>query len=194
MSDFGFLQERIADVVEQTGADMIVMGITGGGRLEEVVIGSNTTHVVQHVAVPVLIVPADARWQPTRRLGWACDYKDILHTTPALSIKKVINVLGASLVVVHNDEDPNAFDPDKFYNNVVLAELFSSEQAKFVQVNNDDFTHAIDQFIGDYHIDMMLIVPKKHSWLSSLFTRSHTTRLAFQTHIPLLCVRALPKA
>lgn len=191
MSDFGFLQERIAEVADTSGADLIVMGITGGGKLEEVVIGSNTTHVVQHTHVPVLIVPGDANFKPIQKVGWACDYKDILRTTPAETIKKVLDNLGSSLVVVHNEEDPNAFDPEKFHNNVLVAELFSRQQARYVSVVDKDFSHAIDQFIADNQIDMMLIVPKKHSWISSLFNRSHTTRLAFHTHVPLLCVQAL---
>ncbi len=190
ISDFGFLQERIGDIVAETGAQLIVMGITGGGKLEEVLIGSNTTHIIQHVQVPVLIVPPDASWQPVQNIGWACDYKDVAHTTPAEDIKQLLLQLKAKLVVVHNDEDPKAFDPERIHNNVLVAELFQRIEPRFVLKAGEDFTQAIDEFIAEEHIDMMLVVPKRHGWLERLFNRSHTTRLAFHSHVPLLCMRA----
>jgi nucleotide-binding universal stress UspA family protein len=61
----------------------------------------------------------------------------------------------------------------------------------FVTVEGENFTDAMDNFIVQQQIDMMLVIPKKHGWLESIFRRSHTTRLAFHTHVPLLCIRAL---
>lgn len=191
ISDFGFLQERISEVAEEVAADLIVMGITGGGKLEQVLIGSNTLHIIHHVDVPVLIVPPDASYKPIEKIGWACDYKDVMKTTPAEAIKKVLEALKAKLVVVHNDDDPKAFDPERVHNNVLVAELFQRFEPRFVYKAGEDFTQAIDEFIAEEHIDMMLVIPKKHGWLESIFRPSHTTKLAFHTHIPLLCIKAL---
>ena len=123
ISDFGFLAERIDGVAHEANADLIVMGITGGGKLEEVLVGSNTTHVVHNTSIPVLIVPADARWKGVKVIGWACDYKDVLKTTPAAAISKMAGELKAKMVVMHNNPDPKAFDPELFHNNVMVAEL-----------------------------------------------------------------------
>ena len=191
ISDFGFLQERVADVVQDEKIDLIVMGITGGGKLEEVLIGSNTTHIIHHVDVPVLIVPPDAIWKEVHRVGWACDYKEVMHTTPAEAIKETLRELQSKLVVVHNDPNPKAFDPDLFHNNVMVSELFSRLQPEFVQVSHENFAEAMDEFVHNYQIDMLLVVPKKHNWLDSIFRRSHTKLLAFHSHIPLLCFRAI---
>lgn len=191
ISDFGFLQERISEVAEEVAADLIVMGITGGGKLEQVLIGSNTTHIIHHVAVPVLIVPPDASYKPIEKIGWACDYKDVMKTTPAEAMKKILAELKAKLVVVHNENDPQDFNPEVYHNNVIVGELFEKIQPEFVLVEGEDFTNAMDAFIAEHHIDMMLMIPKKHGWLESIFRRSHTTRLAFHTHIPLLCIKAI---
>jgi nucleotide-binding universal stress UspA family protein len=191
ISDFGFLQERIDDIATQVAADLVVMGITGGGKFEEVVMGSNTTHILHHVSVPVLIVPPHATYKPIEKIGWACDYKEVIKTTPAETIKQVVTGLQARLVVVHNDPDPQAFNPELYHNNKVVADLFEKLQPQFALVEGEDFTHAMDDFIEQQHIDMMLVVPKRQGWLASIFKRSHTKRLAFHTHIPLLCVQAL---
>ncbi len=124
ISDFGFLAERIDTVAHEVKADLIVMGITGGGKFEEVLMGSNTTHVVHHTTVPVLIVPPDAKWKDVEVIGWSCDYKDVMKTTPAVTISKIVEELKAKLVVMHNNPDPKAFDPDLFHSNVMVAEMF----------------------------------------------------------------------
>lgn len=191
ISDFGFLAERIDTIAHEANADLIVMGITGGGKLEEVLMGSNTTHVVNHTTVPVLIVPADAQWKDIKVIGWACDYKEVLKTTPAISIGNFVTALDAKLVVMHNNPDPQAFDPELFHNNVLVAEMFKKLKPEFDMVSYEHFLDATHNFVERHHIDMLLVIPKKASWFESLFKRSHTKMLAFHSHIPLLCMRAL---
>jgi nucleotide-binding universal stress UspA family protein len=190
-SDFGFFQERVEEVVKEHNIDLIVMGITGGGKLEEVLIGSNTTHIVNHVDVPVLIVPPNASFKEPHRVGWACDYKEVIQTTPAEAIKQALRQLQAKLVVVHNDPNPKAFDPDLFHNNIMVGELFEHMAPEFVRVSHEKFSEAIDEFVKTQNIDMLLVVPKKYNWLDSLFHRSHTKTLAFHSHVPLLCFRSI---
>lgn len=191
ISDFGFLIDRIDDIATDVKADLIVMGITGGGKLEEVLMGSNTTHVVHHTNVPVLIVPPDAQWRDVQVVGWACDYKDVLKTTPSVQIAGIITELKAKLVVVHNNPDPQAFDPDLFHNNIMVAELFKKLQPEFDLAGKEDFLEATQDFVEKHHVDMLLAIPRPTSWIQSLFKRSHTKMLAFHSHVPVLCLRPL---
>ncbi|MES2648737.1 MAG: universal stress protein [Bacteroidota bacterium] len=191
-SEFGFLSERIEAVSTETKSDLIIMGITGGGKLEEALIGSNTTHILKHTHVPVLIVPAKAKWKPVETIGWACDYREIINTTPAEAIKNIVKEFKANLVVVHNDPDKTAFNPDKYRNNVMVSEMFHELQPEFVQVAEAHFAEAINHFVDNHSIDMLLAVPKKQNWLDSIFHPSHTKQLAFHSHVPLLCIQPLP--
>ena len=191
ISDFGFLAERIDTIAHDAKADLIVMGITGGGKLEEVLMGSNTTHVVHHTSVPVLIVPADAKWKDVETVGWACDYKEVIKTTPAMAISNIVAELKAKLVVMHNNPDPKAFDPELFHNNVMVAEMLKKTKPEFDMVSYENFLEAVQDFVERHKVDMLLVIPKKVGWFESLFRRSHTKMLAFHSHIPLLCLRAL---
>jgi nucleotide-binding universal stress UspA family protein len=190
-SEFGFLTDQLESLALELQPNLIVMGITGGGKLEEALIGSNTVHVVYHTKIPVLIVPPEASWQPVKNIGWACDYKDVMKTTPVETIKKVISLFSANLVVAHNDSDPHSFNPDTLVGNVQISGMFKELDPTFVRVSNDHFAEAMNEFTEEYKIDLLLAVPKKLSWLDSLFHRSHTKMLAFHSHVPLLCVQGL---
>ena len=190
-SEFGFLTESIETVATEMGADLIVMGITGGGKLEEALIGSNTLHMVHHTHLPVIIVPPEAEWKPVTTIGWACDYQDIMKTTPVEVIKKLIALFGAKLVVVHNNPDPRAFDAEALAGNMQVYSLFLDLEPSFVAVSNHHFSEAMNDFTEKNHVDLLLAVPKKLSCIVSLFHRSNTKMLAFHSHVPLICVQGL---
>jgi nucleotide-binding universal stress UspA family protein len=51
----------ICRIAEERQADMIVMGSRGHGPLAAALLGSVTSHVVQHAHCPVMVVPDPAR-------------------------------------------------------------------------------------------------------------------------------------
>jgi len=51
-----------------------------------------------------------------------------------------------------------------------------------------DFTEAINQFAIDRGADMIITVPRRHNFLERVFSTSHTEKLAYHTHIPLLAI------
>ena len=47
---------------------------------------------------------------------------------------------------------------------------------------------GINQFVADNKIDMIVFIPKKHSFFNSIFHESNTKRMAFHSTIPLLAL------
>jgi nucleotide-binding universal stress UspA family protein len=50
----------------------------------------------------------------------------------------------------------------------------------------NDFYEAIEQFSKDKNIDVIIIMPKSHSFIDSIFSSSHTKKLAFHSSVPIL--------
>lgn len=190
VSEFGFLTERIDEVAHAYKIDLIVMGVTGGNKMEEVLIGSNTVHIVENTDIPVLIVPKDAVWKDVQKIGWACDYKDVLKTAPIPAIRHFLKELDAKMIIIHKDDNPMEFDPDRFHNSTLVMDLLSNESPDFVNLGSGDFAIEIDRYATENNVDLVLVVPKKHGWLASLFRTRFTTHLVFHTHVPILCLRS----
>ena len=51
-----------------------------------------------------------------------------------------------------------------------------------------DFLDAISNFAADHHIDLIVTVPRKHSFLSGLYKTSHTKKLAYHSHVPVVAI------
>lgn len=189
ISDFGFLGQRINEIVEQEKADLIVMGITGGGKLEQMLIGSNTISVMHHIKTPLLIVPPKSKWQAIKKIAWVCDYHNIKQTTPISFIHQLLKLTHAELHVIHNEPKYKHPDPEVIFENVELRELFKQEKPIFSFLEEKDFTESINHYMDINQIDWLIIVPKKHGWLSGIFTSEHTKQMAFHTHVPMLCLQ-----
>jgi hypothetical protein len=67
-----------------------------------------------------------------------------------------------------------------------LKEMFKDYNTEFYFIGMFDFHEALDNFIKDYKIDLLLTIPRYHKSMSSLFKSTHTKKLAYHSHIPIL--------
>ncbi len=94
--DTGLLIESINDKSDAINPVAILMGITGSGTGIDKLIGSNAILAMKHIKHPVIIVPKDATFNPIHQICFACDLKNVLTSTPLISIKvftKLFDVL-----------------------------------------------------------------------------------------------------
>lgn len=187
ISDFGFIGQRINDIAREVSADLIVMGITGGGKLEHMLLGSNTITVLHHTHVPVLVVPPKVEWKNISKIAWACDYDHIRETTPMSVIQQIVQLTGSQLYVIHNHSDNEKFNPQIIQGDAHINEEFKNIKPEFVLLEGKDLSEAVNKYVDDRSIDWLIVIPKKHSWLESIFSKGHTKELVFHTRVPMLC-------
>jgi nucleotide-binding universal stress UspA family protein len=182
------LPANIDQVARQEQADLIVMGITGGSQLEEILVGSNTIDVVKHTTCPVIIVPASARFRPIRKIVFACDFRKVVETTPIQPLKKLLNVFRPELHVLNIDHESKHFTSDTPYETLMLDTLLEGYNPQFHFIDHTNVVQGIMDFAEKQEADLILVIPKKHGLFDHIFKRSRTTQLAFHTHIPLLAI------
>jgi nucleotide-binding universal stress UspA family protein len=69
-----------------------------------------------------------------------------------------------------------------------MDELLDGFEPDYAFIRLYDFTEAINQFAIDRKADLIITVPRRHNFLSRVFSTSHTEKLAYHTHIPLLAI------
>lgn len=77
--------------IQDTKADMVIMGITGTSGIELTLIGSKALSLVNRNVCPVLIVPPQAHFKGIRNVLFATDYKDIETSLPVGNIKSFLD-------------------------------------------------------------------------------------------------------
>lgn len=188
LTEFAVLHSNIDEICEQVGADLIIMGITGGGGLESVIIGSNTISVVNHTNVPVLIVPAECRFKLVEEIVLVCDYKKINDSIPQRPLKRILDETKAKLFVLNIDHNNKGFEPETSHETFALHALLKNYNPEYQYVDSTDFAEATNEFVDKNNVDMIITIPRKHGFFESIFRKSHTKQLAYHTHVPLLCI------
>ena len=183
------LVETLERYVRHQGINMIVMGITGASRLEQLFIGSNTLDMVDAGVCPVMIIPPDAQFRPIKNVLFASDFKDVESTVPAVPVKSVLDLFNASLHIVNVDAEHYVDITDEYKaQRVKLEKILGNYQPEFYFIRQYDFLDAVSQFTQDKNIDVIVTVPKEHSFLSGLFKTSHTKKLAYHSHVPIIAI------
>jgi nucleotide-binding universal stress UspA family protein len=183
----GDLIENVSRLAHSMTATLIAMGITGRTVLGQKMIGSNTLKMVEKCPVPVLIVPSDATYNGLNNVAFASDFKDVMRTTPAAFINSVLEMFNPKLHIVNVDPDhyvsiTEACQIEK----EKLEKMFDAHKPEFYFIGMNDFFDAMDNFVKDYHIDMLVTVPRAHGNSGALFKSTHTKRLAYHSNIPLM--------
>ena len=181
--------DSLEKIARQHNVDMIIMGITGATSVAQILMGSSTLSMVNRNVCPVMIVPPDAVFTGIKKVVITSDFKEVEKTIPAVRVQALLSIFNPFVHVVNVDSE----------HYVEITEEYKTERAKLDAMLSNfdrdysfirlfDFTDAINQFVSDYHIDMIITIPKHHSFLGGLFKSSHTKRLAYHSHVPLIAI------
>jgi len=164
-----------------------VMGITGKSPMRQTLIGSNTLKIAMRDVCPVLIVPAQATFNGIKNVALASDFKNVEEITPVGYLKAVLDFFKPQLHIVNvNSEIHVALNEELKEERAWLLQQFSEYNPEFYFITTFDFHETIEQFVQDKNIDIIINVPRNHSFYDSVFKTSATKKLAFHSSIPVL--------
>jgi nucleotide-binding universal stress UspA family protein len=183
----GELIDNISRLAQSMRATLVVMGITGKSAIRQVMFGSNTLKLVDKNLYPVLIVPPDAQYNGINNIAFASDYKNVEKSTPSVLINAVLEIFNPKLHIVNVNRDVYVSIPEEMeVEKNKLFRMFEKFNTEFYFITMNDFYEALDNFVKDYNIDILVTIPKHQSNSTSLFKTSHTKKLAYHSHIPIL--------
>ena len=189
LAETGNLAENLEKLVLHNGADLVIMGISGTSKVEQALIGSNTLGVVRKDSFPVLIVPPGAKYERIHSVVFASDFKDVEHTTPIPSLRKVLSMFRPDLFVVHVEEDQEVLDANDFRKEKeAMDKLLFGFNPEYSFIDSGNFTRGISNFVHNMKANLIITVPHRHAFMKDLFKSTHTEKLVYHTHVPVLAL------
>jgi K+-sensing histidine kinase KdpD len=183
----GDLIENISRMAHTIRATLIVMGITGRSAIRQAMFGSNTLKLIDRNLYPVMIVPPDATYKGINNVAFASDFKNVEAVTPSALITSVLEMFNPKLHILHVNKEVYVSLPDEIVaEKGKLAKMFENFNTEFYFITMNDFFEAVDNFIKDYAVDIIITIPRHQSNATSIFKSTHTKRLAYHSHIPIL--------
>ncbi len=184
------LVDNLKRYVRNHRIDVVIMGITGATRLEQIFMGSNTLNMVNAGECPVIIVPPDAKFKKIENVMFASDFKNVGLSTPIAHIRNILEMFKPKLHIVNVDSEHYVDVTEEFKKErAKLEQMFSDFNPEFSFIRMFDFLDAISSYAYDRNIDLIITIPRRHSLLTGLFKTSHTKKLAYHSSVPIVAVQ-----
>jgi nucleotide-binding universal stress UspA family protein len=181
------LIDNLGRLAYQKTAELIIMGISEKDEWRQLFIGSNTVKMAEQNVCPVMIIPQTARYNGITNIALTSDFKDVDGTTPELAIKTVLDIFSCKLHIVNVDNEHYvSLTQEYLTERGKMQKMFAEYNPEFYFIGMNDFYEAIEQFSTDKNIDLLIVIPKNHSFINSIFSHSHTKKLAFRSSVPIL--------
>lgn len=185
-SEFGAPEEEILNKARRSRADMIVMGAKGETGFLNGLFGNVTTGVCRNATIPVMAVPAYARYEGIDNVMVACDRTASL-TDPILNVlKSISSTFHAKLSLIRSahigeyltwgGELTQKQELDKKLGNA-LDKIGIDIMAEAV----DGIIHAANKL----HADLIVLISHKHDLVGRIF-HGTTRRVIRQSKKPVL--------
>lgn len=188
----GFAVDEINLYTSTNKVDLIVMGTSGGGYLTEKIIGSITTSLLRESNCPVMAIDKNVKFKTPRKIVLACDYKFIKDTAIVI-LKDISKLFDAHVYILNvaNEVERIPADIESTVCGFNLDTSFEKINHSFEFTTNENVVDGINEYINSEHMDMVVMVPRKHSVLNRIFNEPNTKRMAFHTTVPVLALHEL---
>ncbi|HEY0272878.1 MAG TPA: universal stress protein [Chitinophaga sp.] len=185
----GNIHEELVSLVGDGKQVLVFMG--AAGEYDDLLSWNNEIlNSLRNLKAPVLLVPRHMTYQPLQNIGYACNYKNI---TTRMPFRRIINTLrlagSAQLKVVYVDTPVIDDHIEEEKGEAILKEALAPVNPVYFKLQGRHVIEAIAQFVEEQHIDLLILVPRKHGIWNSLFHRSNTKGLARLNKLPILALR-----
>ena len=189
ISVLGEVEDAIKKSVLKHHIDLVVMGTLGASGIKELLVGSNTVKVINAAHTPILAVPNMNEDVYLDTIVLALDNESIDDEHRLKMVKEIADANDAELILLHvstRDEEPFCFN-SHLQNK--LRKFFGRMEIECVSLKGKDVEQAINDFVWENEIGMIVLLPHKMSLTQKLFgRRSLTKKINFHSKIPVLSI------
>lgn len=183
----GVFFPEMKTVCERINPYTVVIGSQGKTAAERLFFGSHAVYAMKHLTWPLITVPPGAKFSSVKKIGLACDFDKVVDTTPLYEIKMLVNDFNAELHVL-NTGKKEVFNPEIVFEAGVLEEMLEPLKPNYHFITNQNTDEGIMDFAEKNHIDLLIVLPKRHGLLDKLIHKSHTKQLVMHSHVSVMAL------
>jgi nucleotide-binding universal stress UspA family protein len=180
-------QQELENVCEDVKPYSVVMGSQGTTATEHLFFGSHAFYAMKRLMWPLIAVPPAAIFSSIKKIALACDYINVLITTPLDEIKLLVHDFKAKLHVL-NTAKKLVTSPDVDFESGLLKEMLSSLNPDYHFITSEYTDEAIMNFVEKHNIDLLIVLPKRHDLVDKLIHKSHTKQMVLHCQVPVMAL------
>ncbi len=181
--------EVIKEIMDYTFFDMIIIGTKGATGAKAFFLGSNTQKLLKQIdKCPILVIPENRRYQKISSIAFPTNFEKVYYKAEINPILKFAKIHDATVRMIHVYDKPE-LTPLQNYNSNELEQHFKKVKYDFhVICNFSTLEKAIQAFIEELEIGMLVMINYKHSFIDRLLREPIIKKITFHTEIPFLVI------
>lgn len=164
--------EKIAAVIDEAEADLVIMGTQGASGIRELFIGSNAEKVVRFSKCPVITVPGEIHFDQIKNIVFGVNIEDDQEEV-IMELKEYIHLFNAHIDLVwvktpmHNDEEESV--KEKLHD-LAKKHLFEDYSVSVTKAFYPD--EGLMYYAEEENCDMIAMATHSRKGLAHIFTGS----------------------
>lgn len=189
VSESGFLETIIKDMVASTHYHMILMGTKGATGTKALFLGSNTHKVIKaKVNCPILMIPEEACYHGVSNIAFATNFERTYHKNEIRPLIDLAENQDATVRMIHVYPELK-MSVTQYYNSTVLEQYFKKVSHEFHVISDfSTIEKAIQAFVEELEIDVLTMIHYTHGFVERLMRESVVKKITFHTNIPFLVI------
>ncbi|WP_291968061.1 universal stress protein [Maribacter sp.] len=185
-SALNVLSSEITRTVEAEQIDIIVMGTQGASGAKEILLGTNTVHVIKNAKCPVLVIPTGFEYEAPKQILFPNDFEVWLDKNSLEQLLKITksHVSQVNVMHVYTGDELNTTQQK---NKEQLAKVLS-ESGFFHEVPSNEVIAAINEFQIKQNINLLVMIQNKHTFFERLFIEPVIKKIGFHVTVPFLVI------
>lgn len=171
---------------EEKGAEFIVMGMSGMGRVVGSIFGSITTATLKKINTPMIVVPEGVHYRSPERIVLASDLDPLKNIKVLDKLKGLVEQFKSIIFIVNVKKSNEKVTIENDMAEMQLETRLKDVEHVYYYPENEDSAEAIDQFVKTKKADMLAVIPHHYTFIERLFHKSFSKKMIFHTEVPLL--------
>ena len=181
-----FPSDAIMEEIDSGEIDLIIMGTHGAHSAFDELVGSNTLHVIQKSGKPVLAIPGISQMDSVKEILFAFDYQSITNSHMLQPLVDFARSFAAQIHILHITEHIQKLDSDAIQEAKNLEQYLKDIPHHYHMLESKDVESGIEEYLQKHQIDVLAVMPRKHTLWDKIFKSSVTRKLIHHSNVPLL--------
>lgn len=189
-TSIGVTKQLIDQAIAAQQPDLVVMGMEGKGKIDRFFLGSTSREMIEKTTVPILLVPATAKYQPINKIAFATDLSES-DLNSIHDLARLFCLYNPEILLVHVDDQPSDFHDPRSRSNQFLNRVtcnINYGKIYYRHISETDIDKGLKWLSENGQVNILSMIHRHPSIFSRILEGSHTQKLARSIHLPLLAM------
>lgn len=188
-ASFNLLVDEVLHFIEREQIDLIVMGTKGATGAKEILLGTQTVHLIKKTTCPLIAVPSDFEYEIPKEILFPTDY-EVDYEKEQLQQLLDIAKNHISCIEVMHVSTGYELTPKQLENKQKLNYLLAQTAHLFHDLPSQAIIPAIADFQLKKRMNLLVMIQNKHTFFERLFIEPVIKKIGFHITIPFMVIPA----